>query len=190
MVYVHTGFASAGARWLRSPTGRGSRCGSWPSTGLGYGGSDPLPAPGLDATAASLLEALDLLGLDRPALCGTSAGAPYAVAMAGLAPGCFRRLALLSGLAPDRLAAEGGAAAWMPRLARNPRLAAALLRPVTAAAARPRVAAALLRPLDLQLRRYVGRSASCGARWCGRCGPRWARRWRRASAACSTTSPP
>jgi pimeloyl-ACP methyl ester carboxylesterase len=44
----------------------------------------------------------------------------------------------------------------MPRLARNPRLAAALLRPVTAAAARPRLAAALMRPLDLQLRRYVG----------------------------------
>ena len=122
----------------------------------GYGGSDPLPDPGLDATAASLLEALDLLGLDRPALCGTSAGAPYAVAMAGLAPGRFRRLALLSGLAPDRLAADGGAAAWMPRLARNPRRAAALLRPITAAAARPRLAAALMRPLDLQLRRYVG----------------------------------
>jgi pimeloyl-ACP methyl ester carboxylesterase len=121
----------------------------------GYGGSDPLPVPGLQATATSLLEALEILGLDGPALCGTSAGAPYALALAGLAPDRFRRLALLSGLAPDRLAVAGGAAAWLPRLAGAPKLAAALLRTITAAAARPRVAAALLRPLDMQLRRYV-----------------------------------
>jgi pimeloyl-ACP methyl ester carboxylesterase len=121
----------------------------------GYGGSDPLPSPGLRAAAESLLEGVSRLGLDRPALCGTSAGAPYALALAGLAPQRFGRLALLSGLAPDRLAAAGGAAAWLPRLARSPRLAAALLRTITAAAARPRVAAAMMRPLDLQLRRYV-----------------------------------
>src|SRR4051794_20980312 len=63
----------------------------------GYGGSDPLPGGDVRAVAALLLEGMTRIGLDRTALCGVSAGAPYALAMASLAPGRVRRLALLSG---------------------------------------------------------------------------------------------
>ena len=74
----------------------------------GYGGSAPLPEPGLPTFAAALLEGMAQLGLGSPALCGTSAGAPYALALAVLAPARFRRLALLS--AVGRLPGS-----WRPR---------------------------------------------------------------------------
>jgi pimeloyl-ACP methyl ester carboxylesterase len=115
-----------------------------------------LPKPGLRQVAACLLEGTAQLGLDRPALCGTSAGAPYALALAVLGAGRFRRLALLSGVAePEIVVAAGGIAAFLPRLARARRLGPPLLRGIAATAARPRAAVTLLRPLDLQLRRYL-----------------------------------
>jgi pimeloyl-ACP methyl ester carboxylesterase len=76
--------------------------------------------------------------------------------VAVLAPDRFRRLALLSGVAgPEIVAAEGGAVAFLPRLASVPQLGRLLLRTMAALARRPRAAAALLRPLDFQLRRFV-----------------------------------
>jgi pimeloyl-ACP methyl ester carboxylesterase len=128
----------------------------------GYGGSDPLPDPGLPGVTDSLREGMARLGIEGASLCGTSAGAPHALALACAAPQRFRRLALLSGVAaPTVVASAGGAAALLTRLARAPRLAAALLRALAATAARPRAADALMRPLDLQLHRFVADPTLC-----------------------------
>lgn len=112
----------------------------------GYGGSEPLAEPGLLATAAALLEGASRLGLERFALCGVSGGAPYALACCHLAPRRVRRLALVAGLAgPEVIAAAGGLAMLLPRLAASGPLLPPLLPLLRAPLRRPRLALALLR---------------------------------------------
>ncbi|TVQ43990.1 MAG: alpha/beta hydrolase [Gammaproteobacteria bacterium] len=62
----------------------------------GYGQSDPLPAPAesLDPYAQVLLAALDNLGIERFALCGSATGAQIALVIARQAPERVTRLVL------------------------------------------------------------------------------------------------
>jgi pimeloyl-ACP methyl ester carboxylesterase len=52
----------------------------------GYGLSDPVPDVDIAARARDLLQACDLLGVDRFAVVGTSGGGTYALAVAAAAP--------------------------------------------------------------------------------------------------------
>ena len=165
-------------RWRRTCC-RASRSGSLAFDRPGYGGSDPLPVPGLRADRR------------EPARRRSTARArpPGPVRHLGrrtLRPGAGRPGA--AAVPPPRVAERRGAAtAWRRRAVpppgcrgwpRGPRLAAALLRAV-----RPRPPGRGSPPP------CCGRSTcscaamsatrSCGARSCGRCGPRWARASRR-----------
>jgi len=66
----------------------------------GYGSSTTAP-PGLATTAVDVRELADRLGLERFVAMGTSGGAPYALAVAAVAPDRVASVAVLGGPAPS-----------------------------------------------------------------------------------------
>ena len=100
----------------------------------GIGRSDPAPDRSIGGYAAEATALADALGIDRFAVVGYSAGAPYAIAVAAGAPARVRAVGLMAGAGPvdDRDGAKDGMAPsdrqLMELCLRDPRRAARLLR--------------------------------------------------------------
>jgi pimeloyl-ACP methyl ester carboxylesterase len=100
----------------------------------GIGGSAPLPGRTIGGYAHEVTALADALGIDRFAVVGYSAGAPYAIAAAAGAADRVRAVALMAGAGPvaDRDGARDGMAAsdlqMLDLSVRNPRRAARILR--------------------------------------------------------------
>jgi pimeloyl-ACP methyl ester carboxylesterase len=96
VLYFHgtPGTAGAAAIFAEAMPDRGVRLVA--VTRPGYGASTTTP-PGLTPAAADAVELADQLGLGEIDATGTSGGAPYALALAALAPERVRQVAVLGG---------------------------------------------------------------------------------------------
>lgn len=98
----------------------------------GYGGSDPSRPPSLRRFAHDLGEVLDALGIDRFAVLGASAGAPYALAVCATLGPRVARCVLAAGVAGRSAIDAGGGTVMLLRQMRRHLVTVRKLLPPTA----------------------------------------------------------